>query len=370
LRKAIDYFCRLAVAPEFCATIEKNDKAFASSEFFPQMRWLKDVNDDIYDPTYTDMLRVAFKSEFGRGKLQDLVALLSGRNFETKQFEETIAEASFSKLKKGILSFINKTHFDNITMILRSAGFVTSDLIGGRNAINFAYIIYLRGRAEGLPAAELQQLVRRWYVMSLLRGRYAGSPESTFDFDIRQIESRGLVTYIESVVENELPESFWTGMLPQLMDTSSVSSPYFLCFKAAQVKLGDKGFLSRDITVLDLLLNRCDVHHVYPKNYLKKQGLARGRYNQIANFVLAQSEINIAISDKEPKMYFGELAEQCNGGKKKYGGITDIGEMKNNLRVSCLPELMLTGDTPPYEDFLAERRKQMAMKIRAWFKIL
>ena len=131
LRKAIDYFCHLAVAPEFLPRIEKGDRAFAASEFLPHMRWLKDVNDDIYDPTYTDMLRVAFTSEFGCGKLQDLVALLSGRNFETKQFEEAIAEESFGRLKKGILAFINKTHFDRITMILRSAGFVTSGLIGG-----------------------------------------------------------------------------------------------------------------------------------------------------------------------------------------------------------------------------------------------
>ena len=65
------------------------------------MRWLKDVNDDIYDPTYTDMLRVAFTSEFGRGKLQDLVALLSGRNFETKQYEEAIAEESFGGSRRA-----------------------------------------------------------------------------------------------------------------------------------------------------------------------------------------------------------------------------------------------------------------------------
>ncbi|MFX6622241.1 hypothetical protein ABTG47_20395, partial [Acinetobacter baumannii] len=85
---------------------------------------------------------------------------------------------------------------------------------------------------------------------------------------------------------------------------------YFLCYQAAQVKLGDKGFLSRDITVRDLLLNRTDVHHIYPKKHLKEQGLSRGRYNQIANFVLAQSEINIAISDKPPEKYFAELAAQ------------------------------------------------------------
>ena len=86
-------------------------------------------------------------------------------------------------------------------------------------------------------------------------------------------------------------------MLPQLMDTSSGQNPYFLAYKAAQVKLGDKGFLSRDITVNDLMMNRSDVHHVYPRNHLKKQNLTRNRYNQIANFVLAQSEINIAIGE-------------------------------------------------------------------------
>ena len=370
LRKAIDYFCHLAVAPDFLGRIEKGDKAFAASEFFPQMRWLKDVNDDIYDPTYTDMLRVAFTAEFGRGKLADLVALLSGRNFETRQYEDVIAEASFAKLKQGILRFINQTHFDRFTMIMRSAGFVTSDLIGGQNAVNFAYILYLRGRVEKVPAADLGRLVCRWYAMSILRGRYSGSPETAFDVDIRQVEARGLVAYADSVIATELPASFWTGMLPQLMDTSSAQSPYFLAYKAAQVKLGDKGFLSSDITVQDLLMNRSDVHHVYPRNHLKKLGLARGRYNQIANFVLAQSEINIAIADKAPEKYFKELAEQCDGGKKKYGGITRETDMKANLRAHCLPETLLGGVIPEYDIFLEKRRSLMALKIQQWFEVL
>ena len=367
LRKAIDYFCHLTVAPDFLGRIEKGDKAFASSDFFPQMRWLKDVKDDIYDPTYTDMLRVAFTAEFGRGKLADLVALLSGRNFETRQFEDTIAEASFAKLKQGILRFINKTHFERFTMIIRSAGFVTSDLIGGQNALNFAYILYLRGRSENVPAADLERIVRRWYAMSILSGRYSGSPETAFDVDIRQIDARGLGDYADSVIENELPATFWTGMLPQLMDTSSAQSPYFIAYKAAQVKLGDKGFLSRDITVSDLMLNRSDVHHVYPRNHLKKQGLTKGRYNQIANFVLAQSEINIAIGDKAPEAYFADLAKQCTGGMKKYGGITELTELRANLQMSCLPESLIDGVVPDYDDFLEERRKLMSLKIKTWF---
>ena len=370
LRKAIDYFCHLAVAPEFLAQIERVDYSFAESEFYSKMRWLKDVKDDIYDPSYTDMLRVAFTSEFRRGKLSDLVALLSGRNFVTKQYEDAIAEESFGRLKIGILRFINQTHFERLTMILRSAGFVTSDLIGGRNAVNFAYILYLRGRAERLNPADLERLVRRWYAMSILRGRYTGNPETTFDFDIRQIEGRGLTAYTHAVLESELPLSAWTGMLPQLLDSSSSISPYFLAYKAAQVKLGAKGFLSRDITVHDLLLNRTDVHHIYPRNYLKKQGLSRGRYNQIANFVLAQSEINIAIGDRPPDMYFGQLTKQCHGGPRMYGAITDESELRANLRMNCVPEELLDGEIPSYDDFLEQRRALMAQKIKIWFHAL
>lgn len=370
LRKAIDYFCHLAVAPDFKAKIEKGDTAFVGSEFYSKMKWICDVNDDIYDPTYTDMLRVAFTSEFGRGKLQDLVALLSGRNFETKQFEEAIAEQSFAKLKDGIHAFINETHFKRITMILRSAGFITSDMISSQNAVNFAYILYLRGRKEGVQAAELEQLVRRWFAMSVLRGRYSGSPESTFDYDIRQIESRGVKAVVDTVIPAELPDSFWTGMLPQFMATSSIKSPYFLCYKAAQGKLGDKGFLSTNITVTDLLLNRSDIHHVYPRQHLKGKGLSASTYNQIANYVVAQSEINIAISATAPEVYFKELAAQCKGGALKYGGITDEAIIRENLRMNCIPETMLDGEIKDFSEFLEERRKLMALKIKAWFEVL
>ena len=370
LRKAIDYFCHLSIAPDFYGRIQKNDPEFAKSEFFPKMTWLKDINDDLYDPSYTDMLRVAFTSEFGRGKLQDLVALLSGRNFETRQYESDIAETSFSRLKKGIMNFMNQTHYERLTMILRSAGFITSGLIGGQNTINFAYILYLRGRAEGIPADEIEHLVRRWFVMTMLTGRYSGTPETIFDFDIRQVETHGVTRHTTSVIDATMSDSFWTTLLPQNMETSSSISPYFLVYQAAQVKLRDKGFLSRDITVQDLLLNRSDVHHLFPRKYLKDKGLQRGHYNQIANFALAQSEINIAIGAKAPKIYFDDLLRQCDGGKKKYGGITNLDDLKENLRQHSIPEGIFNHLADDYGAFLDERRKLMAKKIQEYFNML
>lgn len=370
LRKAIDYFCHLSVSPEFYGKIKKHDPEFATTEFFSKMSWLKNENDGIYDPLYTDMLRVAFTSEFKRGRLQDLVALLSGRNFETKEYEESIAEKSFAQLKQGVFNFMNETHFKRFVMIIRSAGFIDASLIGSQNALNFAYIIYLTLRSQGVPAADIERAVRRWFVMSVLTGRYSGSPESTFDYDIRQIHEQRFEHYANAVISAELSDAYWSAMLPQEMNTSSAISPSFKVYQAAQVKLNDKGFLSKDITVTDLILNRSDVHHIFPKSYLKKAGMTKGRYNQIANYALAQSEINISIGDRPPSDYFRILFDQCNGGKKRIGAITDIMDLRANLAMHCIPDGVESMKVDDYDDFLEERRKLMSKKVKQYFHAL
>ena len=226
LRKCIDYFCHLSVAPEAYSDLAR-DNDFTSSKYFSAMEWLKNEKSDLYDPTYTDMLRVASTSKFKRGRLEDLVALLSGRNFETRTFEEAIAEESFHKLEDGILSFMNETNFKRFTMILRSAGFVDASLIRSQNAVNFAYIVYLILRELGTTPERIETLVRRWFVMSVLTGRYTGSPETTFGLDVRNIDTQSANVYLDAIEQAELSDAFWNVGLPQQMDTSVASSPYF-----------------------------------------------------------------------------------------------------------------------------------------------
>ena len=370
LRKAIDYFCHLAVSPDFIHTITDKDPAFTKTEYFPKMKWISKDNEDIYDPSYTDMLRVAFTSEFGRGKLQDLVALLSGRNFETREYEEAITEKSFGTLKKGILNFMNETSFLRFVMIVKSTGLIDSSLIGSQNVMNFAYIVYLHGRAEGIQAAKLETIVRQWVILPMITGRFSATPESAFDQDIRQIHTLGLAEYTKLLIETELSESFWTLFLPQQLQSSSRNSPSWNVFCAAQVALGDKGFFSSDISVSSLIQNKGDIHHIYPQNYLKKKGLTKTQYNQIANFTLTQQEINIAIGDKAPGTYFSLISDQVNGGKLKFGGITSERVLKKNLEANCIPLEMLTEGELDYDEFLAKRRILMAARMREHFQNL
>jgi len=367
LRKAIDYFSHLAIAPEFYQFIHDNDTDFAQTDYFRQMAWLRSENEDLYDPSYTDVLRVAFTTQFNRGKLSDLVSLLSGRNFETRSFEESIAEASFRKLGEGVLAFTNETNFKRFLMIIKSAGFISPKMIRSQNALNFAYIVYLKLKEQKVPAVEIETYVRKWYVYSILTGRYSGSPESTFDYDIKQIDNRSLQEFLAEKEAAELSDAFWDVALVQQLNTPVSSSPYFNVFLAAQVKANDKGFLSKDLTVRDLIEHRGDIHHIFPSHFLKQNGLPRGRYNQIANYAYTQQEINIQIGNKATGKYMTEVHQQCNTGELVYGGIQSIDELNQNLTAHCLPHNLNEFAITDYDSFLDWRRKRMAKKIKEYY---
>lgn len=367
LRKAIDYFCHLAVAPEFYKHIVDHDKEFAKTEYFQKMSWLKTENEDLYDPDYTDLIRVAFTSQFNRGRLSDLVSLLSGRNFETRTFEEEIAEASYEKLKKGVMNFINEYHFKQFLLIIKSAGFITSKLIRSQNALNFAYIVYLKLREMNYSAVEIHKFVKKWYVYSVLTGRYSGSPESVFDYDIKQISEKPFGEYLKEKEDGELSDAFWNASLVQSLDTSVASSPYFNVFLAAQVKSNDRGFLSKDVTVNDLVAIKGDIHHLFPKDFLKKNGLERGKYNQIANYAYMQSEINIKVGNKAPKDYFNSVISDIENGKPLVSGIEAMSDLYENLKINCIPESIITSEFVDYDNFLLQRRKLMAEKIKNYY---
>lgn len=370
LRKAIDYFCHLAIAPDFYKHIIEHDNDFSQSDFFSKMQWLKTENEDLYNPDYNDLIRVAFTSQFNRGRLSDLVSLLSGRNFEIRTFEDDIAEQSFAKLKLGVNSFINETNFKRFLMIVKSAGFISTKLIRSQNAINFAYILYLKLRELGVNSVDIETYVRRWLVYSILTGRYSGSPESAFDYDIKQISHKPFDEILKEREEAELSDAFWNASLPQSLDTSVASSPYFHVFLASQVKANDKGFLSKDVLVSDLISLRGDIHHLFPKDYLKKHGLESSKYNQIGNYVYMQSEINIKVGNKSPNEYFQLINKQIVDGNQQVSGLATQQQLIDNLKMNCVPIEIQDMNVSQYNDFLVLRRKLMAIKMRDYYHVL
>lgn len=372
LRKAIDYYCHLAVKPEFWDTISQHDSEFMASEYAAEAEWLKDDKEDIYDPDYNDVLRVAFMHMFGRGKLADLVALLSGRDFEERDYKAEIADDSFEKLHEGVIRFMSKGNFQDFTAALKSAGFVSSSLISSKGAVNFAYNLYLTLKEDKLiPSTDVKRWVQRWYVMSVLTGRYSTSPESTMDRDIRRISENGFISFYEEIVASRLSDTFWEVELPQNLVTTSVRSSAWMVYVASQVRAANNTLFTSGFKVADIIGNVGEIHHIFPKAYLRKEtGAPRRLYNQVANYAYLEKRINIAIGDKSPDDYFGAARNAIKAGEPYFGDIADTSSFEENLEANCIPEGIFGMDAKDYESFLSQRRRLMAKKIERYFKSL
>ena len=371
LRKVVDYFCHLAVKPDFYPQLIK-DKDFAETEYESKISWLKEDLEDIYDPDYGDMLRVSFMYSFNRGKLADLVSLLSGRDFETREYKDEIVKDSYLKLEDGIKRFINEYSFKQFVLAIKGAGFKSSKLLNSQMTLDFAYTLFLLLQHKlGFDQGQIKRLVQKWFVLSTLTARYIGSPESVMSRDLRFIADKGFIQYAKEIEASELSDTFWSITLPQNLETISVNSPAFNTFLAAQDYLKSSSMLMKGTMISDLITISGDVHHIFPKAYLKKNGVdSKGLYNQVANYTYLDTQVNKAISDDSPKEYFGTILEQCQTKNVKIGNITDETELYKNLAENAIPGEVVNMTVEDYESFLAERRKLMAKMIETYYKSL
>ena len=123
--------------------------------------------------------------------------------------------------------------------------------------------------------------------------------------------------------------------------------------------------------ISDLISISGDVHHIFPKAYLKKNGVdSKGRYNQVANYTYLDTQVNKAIGEDAPCVYFGTILEQCKTKDLQIGNISDEEELRVNLSENAIPVEVVNMDVNDYEGFLVERRKLMASMIEKYYKSL
>lgn len=125
----------------------------------------------------------------------------------------------------------------------------------------------------------------------------------------------------------------------------------------SQVRKHTIAWLEKDHEVADLLIEQGNIHHIFPRAYLKKNGLSQTMYNQIANYIWITQPRNLQISDRAPKDY---LADQQI---IKYGNAKSFSE-------NAIPESLKHDDYTEYEDFLVKRRQLISQKLKEYFESL
>ncbi|WP_312206955.1 GmrSD restriction endonuclease domain-containing protein [Epilithonimonas hominis] len=319
-------------------------------------------------PKPEQMLRAAVGLAFRRARLQYIYSILRGKDLETGLYSEERREQQFEKLKIAQAQALDITNWHEFIKAVKQAGYINESFISSNNNILYSYVFFLMGRIDyKVDLYQLKQLIAKWFFMCSITGRYTGSPETAMEMDLAKFRTVGnaedFVKEMTTIIESQLTSDFWNVTLPMDLATSSFRSPSLFAYYASLNIHNALGLFSK-LQVKELLesglranKSALERHHLFPKAWLIRNGITEQRdYNQIANFALVEWSDNIAISDKEPKVYL-PIYEQRFAND----------ELEKMRYWHALPEDWIDLD---YRDFLNQRRKMIAKVVEAAFSKL
>lgn len=343
-RGELEQFCRLARQPT-------TGKASPFNHFI--------------QPDPDQLLRVGVGLAFRRARLKNVYSILRGKDMETDQFSDEQRTAQFAKLQTAQNDVLDLEHWHGFLKTLLRAGYRSSSMISSQTALLYSYIFYLIGKRDfKIDPYTLRNVIARWFFMVTLTGRYTSSPETKMEqdlADLRDVSSdKAFIDHIDRTIRDTLTDDFWQIALPNALATSSSRSPSLFAYYAA-LNLLDARVLYSHMKVSELLdpalkskKSSLERHHLFPKNYLVKNGVSEQRdRNQIANYALVEWSDNISISDKAPSEYV-----------PLYEARYDVAELDQMRYWHALPS---NWQSLRYPDFLEKRRKMIAQVIRDGF---
>ncbi len=313
-------------------------------------------------PKPEQMLRASVGLAFRRARLQYIYSILRGKDLDTGLFSEERREQQFEKLKIAQAHTLDIQNWHEFIKALKQAGYNNESFISSNNNILYSYVFFLIGRIDyKVDLYELKKLIAKWFFMCSITGRYTGSPETAMEMDLAKFRSvdnaADFVKELNSIIDSQLTSDFWEVTLPMDLATSSFRSPSLFAYYASLnihhalglfSKLQVKELLESGLRANKSALER---HHLFPKAWLMRNGVTEQRdYNQIANFALVEWSDNIAISDKEPKVYL-PIYEQRFSEE----------ELRKMRFWHALPE---NWQEMKYKDFLLERRRLIAEVVK------
>ena len=322
-------------------------------------------------PELEHLLRPTVAYSFLRGRLKYAYLILKGRNLENKTTTENERNKNFDIFKESQEIVLDLKNWHRYCNLIESIGFINyNDLISSKFAFYACYGLYLIGKYKfNIEYKKLERIISKWFVFSQLTQRYTSSPESYYERDLvhfRQ-ENVDFIEVLNSLMSSELTEGYWNITLPQRL-ISSVNNYAGKVYTVSKIDEANNMLFSK-AKLRDHLnpmiksgKKSIDVHHIFPKNYLIKNGITnKTDYNQQANYIYIEYPDNIKISDKSPAEYWPLMLDSIESDFEREEIINNYTEYYD------LPHEFWNID---YFEFLEARRKLMAKSIRNYFERL
>lgn len=319
-----------------------------------------------------DLIRVVMAYAFDRARLKYGYKLLRGADFDKRgAVDEELRIQRFDTLKDKLPDVLDVHSWHEFLKAIMNAGYLSGDLILSGNAIFYSYAFYLIAKHRFHASYnENMHLTSLWFFYASLVSLYTGSFESTVESHLNSIKDLSTLKeykdFILSRVNERLTNDYFDITLvgSEGLAVSGKGNNAWNAYVAALNIMDAKILFSKSNLLVSKLFepgtdgNRksLEKHHLFPKAHMKAQGYTDAKINQMANYAFIDWKDNMDILDDAPSVYYPIVCE----------GRSD----EEILRMEEENALPHGWENMPYEDFLVERRKLMAAKIKQAFDLL
>ena len=244
---------------------------------------------------------------------------------------------------QGGLARAEKSIDHALNLIAGRLGLDHNRVLFGRYALPVMSRYIDRRGGRLMDAAERDRLLH-WYFQSAMWGRFSGSTETTLDQDFEAIEDLdgGLDRLLDQL-------RLWHGSLrvePEHFRGWSLGARFYPVLYAL-TRVGEAKDWGTGLVLRRAFLGRMnalEVHHIFPKALLYRNGFHRSQVNAVANFCFLTKDTNLRISDRAPSEYFREIERRHPGA----------------LTSQWIPMDEELWETENYPRFLEERQRLLA----------
>ena len=319
-----------------------------------------------------DLIRVVMAYAFDRARLKYGYKLLRGADFDKRgAVDGELRIQRFDTLKDKLPDVLDVHSWHEFLKAIMNAGYLSGDLILSGNAIFYSYAFYLIAKHRFYASYnENMHLTSLWFFYASLVSLYTGSFESTVESHLNSIKDLSTLKeykdFILSRVNERLTNDYFDITLvgSEGLAVSGKGNNAWNAYVAALNIMDAKILFSKSNLLVSKLFepgtdgNRksLEKHHLFPKAHMKAQGYTDAKINQMANYAFIDWKDNMDILDDAPSVYYPIVCE----------GRSD----EEILRMEEENALPHGWENMPYEDFLVERRKLMAAKIKQAFDLL
>ena len=344
------------IQPQKGDNIPNTSRKFNRSKFAKAIRWIRSVNGQSfsYRPEAGHVAGLLFNilqdgKKFNLGTIARQLLSDTG-NASTQNENQARVDSAF-------LEIVNQENFNRFNQIIgQFPGINPTDK-------GYAYWLFLRCRREssqnGYTGEKIARLLQRWYLLQLLSSISATGPAAFSRYLPGFAQAGGLEGYLRTL-EAGLPENFWTEGLPNELrkGVAKTTIPKVArAWEMVQILEGRKALFDDAVPVERLQSNRLkSVHHLYPQDLLKKEGVPERKINAIANRAITTGEVNSRIGNKTVDLFIEDAEE-----------IGVLWNAQEHLDAHCIPN---SAGILPYEEFLAERARLMAARIQKVYEDL